>query len=281
MSRFHKYIAPILSLFLATFAVSQMRRNQAPPSPTQTLNPDIAVTTPDPAFPLRVHLFDVRWGGLGYRNHGYGIGNLLEPESVQGFDFAFECDAPFQANVTPADTYQARWKKSPNQLEILTAEVGGKYTHICKLNLALETQPFSESNRVRFIHGVSASFRNPWTDPGFAYEGPAPDYPLHFHVVDGQRQEDANGNHGTGTANLTTPEPGSTVQGAEYKFDCERGFVTSSQLASYYPARWKKPQQTLELLLQRPGSNTVDHCIVTVALRPDAFPQAPGRTPRP
>ncbi len=276
-----KCSALLSTLCFATVALCQMRRDPAPPPPTGALNPDIAVTAPDPAFPLRVHLFDVRWGGLGYRNHGYGTGNLLTPAGVQGFDFAFECDAPFQPNADPAEMYQARWKKSPNQLEILTGEVGGKYTHICKLNLALEAQPFTESNRVRFVHGVSASFRKPWTDPGFAYEGPAPDYPLHFHVVDGQRQEDASGNHGTGTANLATPEPAPTVQGAEYQYDCERGFITNSQLDTYYPARWKHPGQTLELLLQRPGSNTVDHCIVTVVLRPEAFPQATTRGHKP
>ncbi len=65
----HKRFA-LLSTFFATAALGQMRRDPAPPSATAALNPDIAVTAPNPAFPLRVRLFNVRWGGLGYHNHG-------------------------------------------------------------------------------------------------------------------------------------------------------------------------------------------------------------------
>ncbi len=82
-------------------------------------------------------------------------------------------------------------------------------------------------------------------------------------------------------ANLATPESGSPVQGAEYSYDCERGFITNSQLDSFYPARWTHPGQTLELLLQRPGSNSVDRCIVTVSLRPEPFPQASAKAQKP
>ncbi len=65
----HKRFA-LLSTFFATAALGQMRRDPAPPSATAALNTGIAITAPDPAFPLRVRLFDVRCGGLGYRNHG-------------------------------------------------------------------------------------------------------------------------------------------------------------------------------------------------------------------
>lgn len=268
----------VSTLFLAAVASCQIRHESpTPPLRAETLDPDIAATAPDPAFPLRVHLFEVRWGGFEYRNHGYGTGNLLNPTSAQGFDFAFECDVPFQPNADPAASYQARWKKSPYQLEILTAEVGNQHTHICKLNLALEAQPFTDANRAHFIHGVSSSLRKPWTDPEFAYEGPAPEYPIHLHVLDGQREEDAGGNHGWGSATLTTPQPSPAVQAVDYTYDCDRGFITNSQHDNYYLARWTHPGRQLEVVLQRPGSNAVDHCTISVSAKAGEPPQ--GQNP--
>ncbi|ADW70724.1 hypothetical protein [Granulicella tundricola] len=269
-----------LSFLIASMAHAQygVRRTVYHP---EKLLPDVPVTAPDAAFPLRVHLFNVRWGGLGSRNHGYGTGNLLDAANLQGFDFAFECGVPFTPNADPADTYQARWKKSPYQLEILTTEAGASFTRTCTLNLAMEARPFTTANDAHFSHGVSSSLRTPWLDPGFAYEGPSTDHLIQFHVLDGQRQEDSFGDHGWGIANLVDPQPGSVLQGADYRFDCSRGFVTSSQLDNYYQGRWTRPGQKLELLLQRPGSDKVDRCTVSVALRPDPYPERRSRAQNP
>ena len=272
----------LLVLFLVSAAIAGAQngaRRAAQGVRPEAMQPDIALVDPDPDFPLRVHLFNVRWGGLADRNHGYGTGNLIYPTHLQGFDFAFECEAPFTANAAPADAYQARLKKSPYQLEILTIDVAGKHVHTCNLHLAFEARPFTDKNRAHFDHGVSSSLRVPWTDPGFAYEVPDQDYPLQFHVIDGLRKEDSLGDHGYGTANLSAP--GKDLQGVEYNYDCGRGFITSSQIDNYYEGRWTKPGQRIELLLQRPGSGKVDECTITVTLKPDPYPEPHRRSQEP
>ena len=98
------------------------------------------------------------------------------------------------------------------------------------------------------------------------------DYPLHFHVVDGERTEDSYQDHGWGTANLSGA--GATVEGAEFKYDCSYGFLTNSQLTGFYQARWVQPGSQLEVLLQRPGSDKVDRCKVQIELQPQPYPQS-------
>jgi hypothetical protein len=240
--------------------------------------PDVPVVNPDPNFPLRVHLLTARFGGLGNVYHGYGSGNLVNDRAVLGFDYGFECDVPFVPNQSANETYQARWTRSQYGLEILMAEVGGQQPrqHTCTLRLATRKRPFEPANTAALSHGVSSSLRKRWQDPDSAYEETRMDYPLHFHVVDGQRTEDGAADHGWGTANLTDPvtQAGTIVQGTEFSYGCSYGFLTNSQLTSFYQARWTKPGSELEVLLQRPGSDKVDTCKVKVDLKPQAYPQS-------
>ena len=241
--------------------------------------PDVPAANPDPNFPLRVHLLTARFGGIGNAYHGYGSGNLLGDRAALGFDYGFECDVPFVPNESPNETYQARWTNSQYGVEILMAEVGVQQPreHTCTLHVALRRQPFEPANTAALSHGVSSSLRKRWQDPDFAYEEPQMDYPLRFHVVDGDRTEDSYQDHGWGTANLTDPatRAGAAVQGAEFKYDCSYGFLTNSQLTSFYQARWTKQGSELEVLLQRPGSDKVDRCKESqVKLKPQPYPQS-------
>ena len=98
-------------------------------------------------------------------------------------------------------------------------------------------------------------------------------HPPHFHVVDGERtEEQCWRTHGWGTANLSGA--GAAAQGAEFKYDCSYGFLTNSQLTSFYQARWVQQGSELEVLLQRPGSDKVDTCKVRVELKPQPYPQS-------
>jgi hypothetical protein len=237
--------------------------------------PNVPARDPDPNFPLRVHLLTARFGGIGGRYHGYGSGNLLDASGAAGFDFGFECDVPFVPNQSPEETYQARWARSQYKLEILTAEAGAGQPreHACELRLAFEDQPFEPANTAAMSHGVSSALRRRWQDPDFAFLEPQPDYPLQFHVVEGQRTEDAYEDHGWGTANLS--DPGAQgVEGAEFTYSCEYGFITNSQLSGFYQGRWVKPGSELEVLLRRPGSDKVDRCTVEVNLKPQPYPQS-------
>jgi hypothetical protein len=236
--------------------------------------PDVPVADADPSFPVRVHLLAARYGGFAGVYHGYGSGNLLDAQGARGFDFGFECDVPFVTNQREDESYQARWK-GPMKLEILTTEVGVDHPHFhaCVLRLAMEQKPFEPANTAALSHGVSSALRKPWRDPDFAYEEPTPDYPIRFHAVDGLRQEDELGDHGSGTANLSEPgAPG--LVGAEYTYNCSYGFLTNSQLSGFYQARWVKQGGQLEVLLQRPGSDKVDKCLVDLNLRPQTYPES-------
>jgi hypothetical protein len=276
----------LILLLAATFAPAprasaQYGIRRSPFFQAYTVQPDVPVRDADPAFPLRLHIFQVRWGGRDLRNHGFGSGNLLNAAHLQGFDFAFSCDYPFVENADPADTYQARWKHEPYELEILTAALGTQHTRTCKLQLAPEARPFDASNVVRYTHGVSSALRIPWRDPDFAYEIPSPDYPVQFHVIDAHRMEE-NIDHGFGIANLSDPTPGTTLQGADFQYDCVWGFLHNSQPLAYYQGHWIKPGQKLELLLQRAGSDKVDKCQITVSLHPQPYPEpVPQRLPVP
>jgi hypothetical protein len=267
-----KRVAMLAILALCAGAQAQ-RVLIVPPVRPGAVPPDVPVANADPSFPVRVHLLATRYGGFAGVYHGYGSGNLVDAQGAAGFDYGFECDVPFVANAIPQETYQARWK-GPFKLEILTTEIGAQpHFHTCTLDLAMEKRPFEPANTAALSHGVSSALRKRWQDPDFAYEESAPDYPIHFHAVDGQRQEDEFGDHGWGTANLA--EPGApAVVGAEYTYNCSYGFITNSQLSGFYQGRWVKQGVQVEVLLQRPGSDKVDKCMVDVTLQPQPYPES-------
>jgi hypothetical protein len=259
-------VALVALVLFAGVAAAQRR--------VRVLVPETAVAPGVPAaeqnadFPVRVHLLTARWGGLSGAYHGYGSGNLLDAKGEQGFDYGFECSAPFVANQSADETYQARWKGA-FKLEILTAEVGREQPreHACTLRLAMRERPFEPEDTAALSHGVSSSLRKRWQDPDFAFEAPRQDYPIQFHVVDGERQEDMEGDHGSGTANLTEAGPQGPVHGAEYRYTCWYGFLLNTQISGFYQGRWITPGSELEVLLQRPGSDKVDRCKVEVDMK--------------
>jgi hypothetical protein len=270
-----KRMALLTFLVLCPVVLAQGPVRLAPVRPG-AVPPDVPLTTPDPNFPLRVHLLTARFGGIANVYHGYGSGNVLGDRAALGFDYGFECDVPFVPNQTPDETYQARWTASQYGLEILVAEAGIQQPreHTCTLRLAIRKRPFDPANTAALTHGVSYSLRKRWQDPDFAYEETQLDYPLHFHVVDGDRTEDSYQDHGWGTANLSDPGAQPAPQGAEFSYDCSYGFLTNSQLTGFYQARWVKPGTELEVLLQRPGSDKVDKCKVEVNLKPQPYPES-------
>jgi hypothetical protein len=112
-----------------------------------------------------------------------------------------------------------------------------------------------------------------WSDPDFAYEVRAPDYPVQFHVVDTQRREGPNDDVGWGTANLFDPATNAPRQGASFQYECNYGFMPNSQLQTYYQGHWVEPGSKLEILMQRPGSDKVDKCVLQVSLQPQPYPE--------
>lgn len=121
----------LAALFLLAFAF-QFR----------AVTPDIPATVPDPAYPLKVHIFIAKAignGGSGY--DGFGRADLLGP-NPRGFDFRFSCDTPFQPNIQAADFYQARWRKPDQRLQLLMQSIGGNHLSHCDLNIAFKAAPY-------------------------------------------------------------------------------------------------------------------------------------------
>ena len=103
--------------------------------------------------------------------------------------------------------------------------------------------------------------------PGTASTVPNPDYPLHIRVLSqGERVHNQFGTHSFGRADLL----GSPIRGMDYSFDCGSGFMWN-QSGEYYQGRWKKPDQKIEILIQRIGSNHVDKCDINVTMKPEPY----------
>ena len=99
--------------------------------------------------------------------------------------------------------------------------------------------------------------------PGVASTAPNPDYPLHIRVLSNQRTHNRFGYHGFGRADLLGP----TIRGMDYTFDCERGFMHNEHRDEFYQGRWKKPDQKMEILIQKVGSDHVEKCTLEVTLK--------------
>jgi hypothetical protein len=103
--------------------------------------------------------------------------------------------------------------------------------------------------------------------PGTASTVPNPDYPLHIRVLSqGERVHNQFGTHSFGRADLL----GDPIRGMDYSFDCMSGFMWN-QAGEYYQGRWKKPDQKIEILVQRIGSNHVDKCDINVTMKSEPY----------
>jgi|GEM_PF-5657605 len=92
---------------------------------------------------------------------------------------------------------------------------------------------------------------------------PNPDYPLHVRVIVSQRTNTSWGVHGFGRADLLGPHP----VGMDYTYQCSYGLIHNMAADEFYQARWKKPNQKMEVLLQEIGYNHVHKCDLDVTLK--------------
>lgn len=108
----------------------------------RAVTPDIPATAPDPAYPLKVHIFVAKGSGNGVSGYdGFGRADLLGP-TPRGFDFRYACGTPFQPNFQPADFYQARWKKPNQRLQLLMQGIGGNHISHCDLYVDFKAKPY-------------------------------------------------------------------------------------------------------------------------------------------
>lgn len=114
-----KCISPILLLFLPLMAFAGKDPSDYP------LRVQLMQITPSPQGPIR---------GV---YQGSGRGNVLEGESIHGFDFSYLCEAQLTTSVA-GRAYSAKWKKPQLRIELLAIKLGEKEKFVeCDLKTSL------------------------------------------------------------------------------------------------------------------------------------------------
>jgi hypothetical protein len=107
-----------------------------------------------------------------------------------------------------------------------------------------------------------------------------PDYPLRVQLAQ----------TGSGSSNYSSRVSswghgnvlGTPPDGFDYTADCNQRFAFRPEGNQYFPARWKKQGQRLEILIQEYGSDRITVCELKVVMREEAYdlnPSMPRLTP--
>jgi hypothetical protein len=104
----------------------------------------------------------------------------------------------------------------------------------------------------------------PPSDPATARN---PEYPVHVHILVVNSNGGGGEYHGHGRGDILGP----TLQGFDYTFSCSQPFNNNRLAAEFYQAKWKKPNEKLQILLQPIGSNHIGHCDLNIALKPKPY----------
>jgi hypothetical protein len=111
------------------------------------------------------------------------------------------------------------------------------------------------------------------TPPAGPATAPNPDYPVHIHIIIAKSSGGNGDYHGFGRGDIL----GATLQGFDYTFSCGQPFLNNSIDAEFYQAKWKKPNEKLEILIQPIGSNHINHCDLNVSLKDKPYFWRPGQ----
>jgi hypothetical protein len=115
------------------------------------------------------------------------------------------------------------------------------------------------------------------TSPADPATAPNPDYPVHVHIIIASSNGGQGDYHGHGRGDILGP----TLQGFDYTFSCGQPFNNNRLPAEFYQAKWKKPNQKLEILLQPIGSTRVGRCDLNIALKAKPYLYTDPRTGQP
>jgi hypothetical protein len=96
------------------------------------------------------------------------------------------------------------------------------------------------------------------------------DYTLRLHIYGSTWTHNGFGYHGYGRANLFDEQ--GAPHGVEYTYDCDDHLMASSGNEAY-PAKWKKPAQSIEVIFGEIGAkpDSFQACEFKVAEKPFVF----------
>jgi hypothetical protein len=101
---------------------------------------------------------------------------------------------------------------------------------------------------------------------------PDPAFPVHVQILGIHWNHNQYGTHGYGRGNVVAAD----VKGFDYTFDCGDPFMATKG-EEFYSARWKKPDQKLELIEERIGSGgKTEKCELKVDMKPFAYKRVNG-----
>jgi hypothetical protein len=215
-----------------------------------TVPPDIPATIQNPEFPVHARIITNHYNFSGGSYTGYGQGDILG-DKPQGFDYTFSCSVLFLYNEQQGEFYQARWKKQDQKLELWMQKVGTDRQQKCELNVSLKPTPYGR-------YAVAADI--PATAPN-------PEFSLHARIVFNHYNYAAGTYTGYGRGDLLADKP----VGFDYTFNCSVPFLHNEQQGEFYQARWKNQDHTLELLMQKVGTESQERCELNVTLKPAPY----------
>jgi len=92
---------------------------------------------------------------------------------------------------------------------------------------------------------------------------PQPDYPVQLRILETHWTRNLGTYTGYGRADLLGPD----IRGLDFTFECSEPFLWNTLHGEFYQAKWKKPDQQLEILVQRVGSEHLSHCTLKTSLK--------------
>jgi len=108
--------------------------------------------------------------------------------------------------------------------------------------------------------------------PDIPVTDPDPGFPLRVHLGAARWGGPSPLYHGYGTGNLL----GATPQGFDFIYGCSVPFMENSQQNDFYQARWKKQDESMEILMQVVGGNHEEVCELKIAYKAVPFTSENG-----
>ena len=227
----------------------------------------------DPSdYPLRVVIVDTHWNRnpyAGVTRSGYA--NLMDRDSLRGFDYTFSCDRPFNPSQG-GFAYPAKWKNAETRLALLTFEIGNtNKQHECELKVTMVNLVYAIKNGNLVSYTLKQytdliATRKALEQQSHPTNVDLSHYPLKVSLLEVEWRENPNGGFsGTGRGNI---RDGETVTAFDFSALCPSR-LTNSTAGSSYQGRWETQSTRLVVLAHRIGdTQTTSNCDLKTDLRP-------------
>ena len=234
-----------------------------------------------PPLQLQVHVFErgaIRTKRSGYFR-GEGKANLIEGNSVRGFEFSYECPYKFHSSDEDA-FYPAQWKVEGLKIYIITPAPGTDKEHLCELKMLMKdfvyrringklvtmsVQEYASRDEARIERAQSLAPAD--LDPSH--------YPVNIALLHLTWTGEVSGVHaGTGQGNIKSD---AGINAVDFSLHCPI-VVQPTPDGRYLLGRWLQPGTHLQLLLRSidvdgaPGAT----CDVTTVVEPDVYIRTGG-----